>query len=165
MTYTLRPLDPVSDLDLVHTWVTEPRAAYWGMTDKSREEVGEIYAWLQDQEHLSSHVIEVEGVPVGILQTYDPFVDEIGEYYDRRQGDLGVHLFLADSSRRSGHSHALLGFLLEWVIAVHGARRLVAEPDASNEASVARSLSFGFSLGPVVQLPDKLAQFVFLELT
>jgi len=162
---SLRLLDPVTDLDLVHGWVTEPRAAFWGMTGNSREEVGEIYGWLQDQDHLAAYLVEAGGVPVGIFQTYDPFVDEIGQFYDRRPGDVGVHLFFADTPARAGRSHEILGFLVQWAAAQHGARRLVAEPDASNEASVARFLSFGFALGPVVQLPHKVAQFIFLEPT
>jgi RimJ/RimL family protein N-acetyltransferase len=161
---SLRPLDPESDLDLVHRWVTEPRARYWGMTDKSRDEVGEIYGWLQIQEHLAAYLVEVGGVPLGILQTYDPFVDEIGRYYERRPGDVGVHVFLADSPARAGRSADILRFLVDWLASQPGAQRLVAEPDASNEPSVARFRSIGFRPGPVVELPHKVAQFLFLDL-
>lgn len=143
---TLRPLDPAADLDLVHRWVTEPRARFWGMTEASRNEVREIYSWLQEQDHLAAYLIDLDGVPVGMVQTYDPFVDEIGEYYDRRAGDLGVHLFLADSPARAG------------------VRRLVAEPDTANEPSVARFRSLGFSDGSTVQLPHKVARFLFVDL-
>ena len=44
--FTHRPVDPVGDLDLLHTWVTQERARFWGMTDHTREEVGEVYAYL-----------------------------------------------------------------------------------------------------------------------
>ncbi|RPK37028.1 HTH-type transcriptional regulator CdhR [Streptomyces sp. ADI92-24] len=35
----LVPVDPAADLDLIHGWVTEERARFWGMGDASREEV------------------------------------------------------------------------------------------------------------------------------
>ncbi|MGL5865988.1 MAG: GNAT family N-acetyltransferase [Dermatophilaceae bacterium] len=160
---SLRLLDPVADLDLVHRWVTEPRAVYWGMTDKSREEVGDIYRWLQDQDHLAAYLISLEDVPVGIVQTYDPLVDEIGDHYDRRPGDLGMHLFLADSPARAGHTAAMLRFVIEWLAARPDTRRLVAEPDAANQPSIARFASLGFRPGPLVRLPHKVAQFLFLD--
>lgn len=75
-----------------------------------------------------------------------------------------MHLFLADSPSRAGRTPQILGFLLKWVIAEHGATRLVAEPDATNDASLARAASFGFAPGPVATLPDKTAQFMFLDL-
>ena len=98
MTLTHRPLDPVADLDLVHGWVTQERAEFWGMTDHTREEVGEVYAYLDS---LSTHhaylVHEVaaapgDAVPVAIFQTYEPQHDPVGEAYAVQEGDLGVHL-------------------------------------------------------------------------
>lgn len=160
---TLRLLDPVGDLDDVFAWVSAPRATYWGMTGKPREEVGEIYAWLQEQEHLAAYIIEVDGAPVGILQTYDPFVDEIGDYYDRRPGDLGVHLHLADTPARKGHSTDILAFLVRWVFAQPGVDRMVAEPDTTNNKSLLAFGRAGMVAGPQVQLPHKVAQFAFLE--
>ena len=46
MTITVRDLNPAADIDLVHGWVTVERARFWGMVDKSREEIEEIYTWL-----------------------------------------------------------------------------------------------------------------------
>jgi Acetyltransferase (GNAT) domain len=63
---SLRPVDPVSDAALLHDWVTQPRAEFWGMVGKPFEEV-----------------------------------DEIGQFYDRLPGDVGVHLLMADSTTPS----------------------------------------------------------------
>lgn len=159
----LRLMDPVTDLDLVHRWVTEPRAHFWGMTGKSPEEVGEIYTWLQEQEHLAAYVLEVDGTPVGIFQTYDPAVDEIGTFYEREAGDLGVHLLLADTPARAGHSAALLTMLVRWCFAQAGVERIVVEPDADNGRSLMTFGRAGLTAGPRVQLPGKVAQFAFLR--
>lgn len=162
---SLRLLDPVADLDLVHAWVTHPRAEFWGMTERTREEVGDIYGWLQDQPHLAAYVILVGTTPVGIFQTYDPFVDEIGDHYERRVGDLGVHLHLADTPARAGRTTEILAFLVQWVFARDGVQRMVAEPDTRNSKSLLAFGRAGMVAGPRVQLPGKLAQFAFLERT
>ncbi|MBS4754440.1 GNAT family N-acetyltransferase [Nocardioides sp. zg-ZUI104] len=163
---TMRPVDPDGDADLLHSWVTQPRAAFWGMTERTRDEVAEIYGWIVAQEHLAAYLLEVDGHPVGLLQTYDPFVDEIGEFYDRRPGDLGVHLLLADDPRRRGHTGEVVRAVFAWLLARPGFARLVTEPDARNDASIALLERLGAERGPRVQLrtsiSEKPAQFLFL---
>lgn len=161
---TIRDLDPSADIDLLCGWLHDDRARFWGMVDKPREEIEEIYTWLQEQPHLAAYIVEIDGVPVGLFQTWDPEVDELGEFYDRRTGDLGAHLFLADSPIRKGRTEIVLDYFVENVIVAAGARRIVVEPDATNEASLERLESYGFTRGPVVQLPHKVAQYAFLEL-
>jgi penicillin amidase len=133
------------------------------MTDKPREEVGEIYGWLQEQEHLAAYVVSVDGAPVGIFQTYDPFVDEIGEYYERQPGDLGVHLLLADEPARAGHTNDILQYLVRWCFAHDGVQRIVVEPDSLNARSLLIFGRVGMTAGPKVEIPGKVAQFAFLD--
>ncbi|WP_110181112.1 GNAT family N-acetyltransferase [Nocardioides solisilvae] len=161
--FVLRPVDPPRDAALIHSWVDRPRAEFWGMRGKPVEEVAAIYAYIDEQEHLTAQVVHDDGVPVGILQTYDPFVDEIGECYDRRPGDLGVHLFLADEPARAGHTPALVAELVARTFADPRVRRVVMEPDVRNEKSVALLRRLGATLGPVVELPGKTAQLAFVE--
>ena len=163
MTYSLTPVDPVRDADLIHGWVTLPRAEFWGMVDRTVEEVAEIYAWIQEQEHLEAYLIGLDGTPVGNFLTYDPFVDEIGDHYDRRPGDIGMHLFLHDDPRRAGHTAQLVDFLLGTLFADRVVRRVVLEPDVRNERSIALLCRAGAVLGPVRPLPGKTAQFAFVD--
>ena len=128
-TVTLRPVSPVADAPLLHAWFTEPRAAFWGMASRSVEEVADIYGWIDDQDHLAASLVHLDAHPVGLLQTYDPFVDEIGEHYDRRPGDLGVHLFLADDPARAGRTPMLVEHLVGHVLADPAVQRVVLEPD------------------------------------
>jgi len=162
VTFTIRPVDPPRDAALLHGWVSQERAAYWGMLDKDVEEVEAIYSYVQEQPHLAAYLVTRDDRPLALFQTYDPAVDEIGGYYDRRPGDVGVHLFLADDPARAGLTPALLELLMDWVFADEAHRRIVAEPDARNAKSVALFVSLGAALGPIVQLPNKPAQFTFL---
>lgn len=161
--FTLVPVDPERHADLLHDWVTRPRASFWGMLERTRDEVAEIYGYIQEQDHLSASLVCTESVPVGIFQTYDPEVDEIGRFYDRRPGDLGVHLFLADVPERKGTTASLVAFLLDHALARPGVERLVLEPDVANERSIALLQRAGATLGPVRRLPGKTAQLAFVE--
>lgn len=162
-TYALRPVDPEADAPLIHGWVSAPRARFWGMLEEDIAGVRAIYAYLAEQPHLTASLVTVAGDPVGIVQTYDPFVEEIGEHYDRRPGDLGVHLLLADDPARAGHTLDLVRAVVGRLLADPATTRLVMEPDVRNAASLALLDRLGASLGPVVRLPGKTARFAFLE--
>ena len=168
--FTLRPVDPSADAPLMQRWFSEPRAAFWGMGARSVEEVAEIYAWIDQQAHLTAAVVLLDGHPIGVFQTYDPFVDEIGEHYDRREGDIGVHLFLADDPARAGTTAVLTAYLVQQVFADPAVQRVVLEPDVANARSISRLELLGAEVGPVTEipaplpdLPPKVAQFAFLS--
>ena len=106
----------------LHGWVTEDRAAFWGMTDCDEERVREIYEYIDEQDHLAAYLFVVDGTPVGLLQTYDPEVDEIGEWYDRRAGDVGIHLLLADEPARAGRTEEMIAAGMAFVSSQAGVR-------------------------------------------
>jgi len=160
MTVTHRLVHPELDADLLHSWVCEERATFWGMTDRTRDEVAEIYGYIDEQEHLAAYLVEHDGLPIALIQTYDPFVDEIGDYYDRAAGDVGVHFFMApEKTLLTGQ---VIRYFLGVLFADPHTDRIVAEPDARNERAVGLMRKIGFSMGPEVQLPHKPAQFAFL---
>jgi penicillin amidase len=167
MSITVRPVDPAADAALLHAWVTQPRAEFWGMSDHSVEDVALVYAYIQDQAHLAAYLLLAEDHPLGLLQTYDPAVDEIGQWYDRAAGDGGVHLFLADDPRRAGRTADVIAAGLDFVAHLPDCRRLVFEPDARNAASLSLLDRLGCSRGPLVDLrtsiAEKPAQFFFLD--
>ena len=163
MTFTLRPVDPVADVDLIHGWVTQPRARFWGMTTYTRDEVGEVYAFLDGLATHHAYLVHRDDVPVAIFQTYEPAHDPVGETYDVQEGDLGCHLFLAPADvPEPGFTGRLAEFALGVVLADPSVRRIVVEPDVENVASRRRFERLGFTLGAVVELPDKTAQLAFL---
>lgn len=167
MSASLRPVDPATDAAMLHGWVTEERAVFWGMTDCDEARVREIYEYIDEQEHLAAYLFVVDGTPVGILQTYDPEVDEIGEWYDRQPGDVGVHLLLAAVPERAGRTAEVVAAGLAFVFGLPGCTRIVLEPDARNAPSLALMERIGAVRGPLVDMRtsimEKPAQFYFLE--
>lgn len=166
---TLRAVDPAADLDLLVDWLTAERAVYWGMTDYTRDEIAETYAWLDAQETHHAYLVRLDDEPVALLQTYDPAHDVIGKSYDVESGDVGIHFFIGPGERRPGLSSLVLLFFLRYRLADTSVRRLVVEPDARNAPAVARLERMGCVLGPVAwvdgplpELPGKTAQFAFM---
>ncbi|MFN8075655.1 MAG: GNAT family N-acetyltransferase [Kineosporiaceae bacterium] len=163
----LRPLRPVEDAALLHGWVTAERARFWGMTELSVDDVVELYAEVDALDTHDALLIEVGGLPAGLLQTYTALADPISEVYDAREGDVGIHLFLAPVDarpprRRLGLTRTICAVVKEYVVGRPGCRRIVAEPDAANHRALALLERIGFSLGEEVALPHKRARMAYL---
>ncbi|MFG1627552.1 GNAT family N-acetyltransferase [Kribbella sp. NPDC049227] len=159
--------DPSRDLDLIHGWVTGDRASFWGMGELSRDEIAATYEFLDSVPTHHVYVVRLDGVPVGLLHTYDPQADPVGAAYEIRAGDIGAHLLVAPGDPRPGFTGNLLRAIGRFVFVHLGHPRLVAEPDTRNERAVDRLYRSGFTIGPEVKitLPDgttKTAQLGFL---
>ncbi|MCX4763298.1 acetyltransferase [Streptomyces sp. NBC_01275] len=156
-TVGIRPLDAERDADVVHGWVSEERSAFWGMNGLTRDQVAEVYAHMAGLDTHHAFLVELDGDPVGLLQTYEPTEDRVSECYEVEPGDIGVHVLLAPSGERgvrSGWSAALMGVFASYVLVGLDRRRVVVDPDVRNEKAVARFLRQGFEAGPVVTLPE-----------
>ncbi|MGN9768754.1 GNAT family N-acetyltransferase [Micromonospora sp. SD12] len=161
---TIRPLDPDTDIDLVHSWVSQERARFWGMRDAGRERVEEIYRYLDSLPTHHAWLTHRDGTPVALFQTYEPAADPVGECYPVQPGDHGAHLLIGppDAVER-GFTGTLLRVFLDFVFADPRHRRVVMEPDARNEKAVDRLLRTGFVAGPLIDLNGKRARLLFLD--
>ncbi|MCL6738629.1 GNAT family N-acetyltransferase [Streptomyces neyagawaensis] len=175
-TVRVLPLDPKADAGVVHGWVSEPRAAFWGMNGLTEDQVREVYDHLDTLDTHHAFLAVHDGEPVGLLQTYEPDADRVGECYDVEPGDIGVHVLLAPAGRdgvRPGWSASVLAALTAFVLVGLDRRRVVVDPDVRNEKAIERFLRQGFERGPVVvlpeidlpdvYLPEKRAQLAFLR--
>ncbi|ORT57536.1 GNAT family N-acetyltransferase [Streptomyces sp. CB03238] len=147
-------VDPDRDAELLHGWVSEDRARFWGMRETTVDDVREIYAHLDSLTTHHGYLVHRDGEPVALFQTYEPEADRVSECYEARPGDIGVHLLIApaDTPRRGFSSH-LLGVLTRFALS-GGRDRIVAEPDAANDKAIALLVRNGFEPGPEVVLPE-----------
>ena len=156
-------LAPEHDADLIHSWVREERARFWGMNGMTRDEVRDIYLFLDSLDTHHGYLMTVAARPVGIFQTYEPQQDPVAEAYPARPEDTGLHLLLAPATQPvPDFTPVLLAGLVRFLLSDPAKDRVVAEPDARNSKAIGRFLGFGFEAGPVVQLAEKQAQLVFL---
>lgn len=160
------PLDPAADAVLVHRWVTEERARYWGMAGHTRQQVQEIYEFVDSLATHHAYLVHRDDEPVALFQTYEPGADPVGECYDVQPGDFGIHLLVgppAAGASQRGFTSALMTALVGFVLKDPQVLRVVVEPDARNEKAVARMVRSGFVLGPEIDKPEKRAQLAFLS--
>lgn len=162
-TVRVLPLDPAGDAEVVHGWVTEERAEFWGMRDASLEDVRATYEYVASLATHHAYLVHLDDEPVALFQTYDPAADPVGECYEVRPGDWGVHILVAPaSSPRPGFTGVLMSVLTAYAFSDPGHLRLVVEPDVRNEKSIARMVRSGFVLGAEVEKPEKRARLAFL---
>ncbi len=164
-TVRLVPVDPAADAGLLHGWVTEERARFWGMADHTREQVREIYEFVDSLPTHHAYLALRDGVPAALFQTYEPDADPVGACYDVQPGDFGVHLLIAPAEGEGavkGYTDALLTAFIAHVFSDPAHLRVVVEPDARNEKAIARMVRIGFELGPEIRKPEKTARLAFL---
>jgi penicillin amidase len=163
-TVRIVPVNPANDVDLIHSWVAQERARFWGMRNASREQVLEIYEYLDSLSTHHAYLIRRDNEPVALFQTYEPEADPVGECYDVQPGDFGIHLMIgpATGETERGYTETLLSVFLTYVLADPSRQRIVAEPDARNDKAIARLTRTGFVPGPEIDLPGKRARLVFL---
>ncbi|WP_338672754.1 GNAT family N-acetyltransferase [Streptomyces sp. SCSIO 30461] len=163
-TLSIRPLDPEHDADLIHSWVTEERARFWGMTERTRDEVRDIYRHMDTLTTHHAWLVESDGTPLMLFQSYDPEADRVSECYDVRPGDIGLHILVGPThgSPRPGYTNALLSVVTGYLLREPRNQRVVAEPDLRNAKAVKRLERVGFTLGPEILLPEVDLPEVFI---
>ncbi|GGN67064.1 acetyltransferase [Streptomyces albiflavescens] len=174
-TVRILPLDPHADLDVVHSWVAQERAEFWGMNGLTKQQVLETYRHLDSLDTHHAFLAVKDGEPVALFQTYEPEADRVSECYDVEPGDIGVHLLIGppgQAGARPGFSSSLLVAFTSYVLVGLDRERVVVDPDERNRKAIARFERQGFDLGPAVvlpeidlpdvYLPEKRAQLAFL---
>ncbi|WP_217182712.1 GNAT family N-acetyltransferase [Streptomyces sp. AC495_CC817] len=156
-------LDPVADLDLLHDWVTRPGSRFWGLADLPREDLRDLYLHVDALPSHHAFLVRREGLPIVLLQTYEPENDPLGEVYEALPGDAGLHFLLGDRGAPvRGFTTLVADAVAAFLFESPAVERLVIEPDIDNERAVARARRTGFELGPHVVLPSKTGQLAFL---
>lgn len=156
-------LDPVADLDLLHEWVTRPTSGFWGLAELSRDDLRDLYLFVDGLPSHHAFLVHRDGVPIALLQTYEPEHDPLGEVYEVEPGDAGIHFLLGDrGAPLPGFTTHVVAVITEFLFASAEVDRIVVEPDVRNELALARIRKSGFAFGPQVELPDKTGQLAFL---
>ncbi|MFW6775435.1 GNAT family N-acetyltransferase [Nocardioides sp. CPCC 205120] len=156
--FTTRPLDLERDVPLVHAWVTNERARFWGLQHASLADVHREYAAIAASGHHRARIGSRAGTPVFLMETYDPHRHELAAHTTLAPGDLGMHFLVAptDAPER-GFTRAVIEAVLSECFADPAVGRVVVEPDARNTAVHALNAAVGFEVEDEVRLSDKTA--------
>ncbi|MFC9928750.1 GNAT family N-acetyltransferase [Streptomyces sp. NPDC127190] len=162
MTFTIRPLDPLTDAELLHGWVTHPKAAFWMMQDARLEDVERAYLEIAADEHHEAFLGLHDGRPVFLMERYDPAHRELAGLYEPEPGDTGMHFLVAPTDTPvHGFTRAVITAVMEHLFADPAVTRVVVEPDVRNTAVHALNKAVGFVPDREIQKPEKKALLSF----
>ncbi|MFE9254719.1 GNAT family N-acetyltransferase [Streptomyces sp. NPDC006879] len=161
-TFALRPLDPVADAELLHGWVTHPKAGFWMMQSATLADVEREYAMITTHPHHGARIGLHEGRPTFLMELYDPGQIELVGLYDAQPGDVGMHFLVAPSDTPvHGFTRAVLTTVMAALFADGRTRRVVVEPDVHNRAVHALNEAVGFVPEREIEKPEKTALLSF----
>ncbi|MEF2525188.1 GNAT family N-acetyltransferase [Streptomyces sp. CS62] len=160
--FAIRAMDPLTDAELLHGWVTHPKAAFWMMQDASLPDVEREYMRIAAAEHHDAFIGLHEGRPAFLMERYDPSRLELVGLYDAEPGDVGMHFLVAPSDTPlHGFTRAVITTVMAALFADPAVRRVVVEPDVDNKAVHALNEAVGFVPERPVQKPEKTALLSF----
>ncbi|MCX5271504.1 GNAT family N-acetyltransferase [Streptomyces virginiae] len=160
--FAVRPLDPFADAELLHGWVTHPKASFWMMQDASLPDVEREYMRIAAHEHHQAFIGLHEGRPAFLMETYDPSELELVGLYDAQPGDVGMHFLVAPSDTPlHGFTRAVITTVMAAIFADPATERVVVEPDVANTAVHALNEVVGFVPERQVTKPEKEALLSF----
>lgn len=154
----LRPVDVEEDLDLLHDWLADPRADAWGLVGADRTTVRAEYLRMDRSDSERAWLVLEGNTPRGLVEVYDPACSPLAAAYPVRDGDAGLHIFLAPTQQAvAGTSRAVMTAALDLIFADATVHRVVVEPNAANEAVRRVNRWAGFREIELIELPDKTA--------
>ncbi|MGW0755806.1 GNAT family N-acetyltransferase [Streptomyces sp. NPDC002814] len=162
LTFTFRPLDPLTDAELLHTWVTHPKAAYWMMQDAKLQDVERAYMEIAADEHHHALLGLRDGEPAFLMEYYDPAHRELVGLYEPQPGDVGMHFLVPATDRPvHGFTKAVITAVMAHLFEDPRTARVVVEPDIANKAVHALNEAVGFVPEREIQKPEKKALLSF----
>lgn len=153
--FTFRCVDPIQDAPLLHSWVTQPYASFWGMLSSTVQDVVEEYSKIQSTGHHHALLGLDDGAPAFLMEEYDPDASPLAAVYAVQPGDRGMHLLVSPPATgpRPGYTLDVMRSVVSRMFTDPETERIVVEPDARNHKIHALNERVGFRPGAVVTLP------------
>lgn len=155
--FSFRPVDPVADALLLHSWVTHPKAAFWLMGDASVADVEHAYADIAEAPYQDAFIGRYDHTPAFLMERYDPARVELDGLYEAEPGDVGMHFLVAPFGKTPihGFTRAVIRAVMTELFADPAARRVVVEPDLRNTAVQVLNKTVGFEVVQEIKKPEK----------
>ncbi|MCU1719233.1 GNAT family N-acetyltransferase [Pseudomonas sp. 5P_3.1_Bac2] len=158
----LRGLRLDEDVAVLHPWYQMDYAHFWLMQNMTLEATRSFYADAASSGHMQAFMGFYQGRPAFVVECYAPRHDPVGQCYEVRDGDVGMHFFVGPSSAPIRHfTRDILRVVMAFMFDHQGAQRVVVEPDERNSKVHRLNHLVGFIDAEVIQLPHKRALLSF----
>ncbi|MBX3579306.1 MAG: acetyltransferase [Rhizobiaceae bacterium] len=139
--YGFRAVTP-RDLPTIGRWLAEPHLReWWGDPGEALAEIEQAI----DDVATEPLILELDGKPIGYLQSYDPHLEDGHPYQDQPMGTLGIDLSIGEPDLvGKGHGSAALRQFAAMLFA-EGTPRLVIDPDPANARAIRAYEKAGFT--------------------
>lgn len=155
MSFTFRPVDPVADASVLHSWVSQEYARFWGMVSATKQDVVEEYTRIAESGHHQAFLGLDDGVPAFLMERYQPESSSLADVYEVQEGDIGMHLLVSppNGGPQPGFTTAVMQSVMTELFDDPATQRIVVEPDARNHKIHVLNEKVGFRPHGVVTLP------------
>lgn len=127
---------------MLAVWLATPHVAeWWGAPGES---LAEIEAAIDD---ISTEplIVELDGRPIGYLQSYDPHLEDDHPYQDQPTGTLGIDISIGVPDLvGKGHGSAIVRQFSDTLFD-EGAPRVIIDPDPANVRAIRAYEKAGFT--------------------
>ncbi|GAA2633034.1 GNAT family N-acetyltransferase [Streptomyces axinellae] len=160
--FALRPVDPLTDSELLHGWVTHPKSAFYLLQDATLQDVEREFMSIAAAPHHDAFLGLHEGEPAFLMERYDPAHVELAGRYPHQDGDIGMHFLCAPTDTPvHGFTLAVITTVMEMLFSDPAVHRVVVEPDVRNTAVHALNKAVGFRVDSTLTKPEKQALLSF----
>jgi aminoglycoside 6'-N-acetyltransferase len=139
--YTFRSVK-ADDLSMLRAWLAEPHIAEWWGDDPegSLAEIREA----MDSVETEPLIVELDGRPIGYIQSYDPHLEDGHPYQDQPFGTLGMDISIGPPDLvGKGHGSAIVRQFVDMLFE-EGAPRVVIDPHPDNLRAIRAYEKAGF---------------------
>lgn len=158
----IRKMNPETDSLYIHNWVIKDYARFWGMKDKSLNDVKAEYTKLCNNEFTHVYIGSINGIPKFLFEQYNPSKEPVGKHYQVMEGDSGVHLLIAPAEVHiKNFTFEIFSVVLKFIFQDERITRIVIEPDVRNKKMLVLSERIGFQFVKNITLPHKEAALGF----
>lgn len=159
---SIRPFHVDTDSPMLHTWVTQPYAKYWGMLDKSLEEVRAEYQEIEENSNHYTYIGMLNNIPVFLMERYKASTDIIAKHYEAQESDYGMHILVAPIEKRIPQfTWHVFSTTIDYFFSLPQVARVVVEPDVNNEKIHKLNKKAGFVYQKEIDLSYKKAALAF----
>lgn len=168
MNFTFIPVDPARHSGLLHGWMIQEYARFWGMGSATIDDVEQEHSRIAANPHheawLGLEIPQLGAIaePAFLMERYAPGHSPLRDHYAVQTGDVGMHLLVAPATTpRTGFTTAVFTAVLNFLFADPAVNRVVVEPDVGNTKIQALNARMGFEKDRIIHVDGKDAWLSF----